>query len=97
MPCTYCGSLLSILPGSPARWSRDHVIPRSRSREVGRVTVKYQGRLHQTVPACSPCNQDKAALLPSEWLYVLAWTGDPRFEHVRRVFQQMGVLPGGND
>lgn len=67
--CHYCDHPLGW--GSPlvARPERDHVMPRSRGGANG---------VENLVLACSPCNREKAAQTPSEWL------GSPCCENHRR-------------
>jgi 5-methylcytosine-specific restriction endonuclease McrA len=83
-PCPYCRTPMNYKPNKkepPGQFTatRDHVIP----RHIGGNLV---------IVTCLRCNNDKGGETPDEWLARLMITGDPRYRHVRKVFERLEVL-----
>ena len=74
--CSYCGVKMVFMRGQPHSATTDHVIPKSSG---GQYTTK----------CCNSCNQDKADLLPSEFIQILRNKSDYRLETVINFFEAM--------
>jgi hypothetical protein len=71
-PCAYCHVPMTRKRG-PAEVTRDHVVPRSSYRSLGRPAPPSN-----IVIVCARCNGDKRALLIETWLRRLREANDPR-------------------
>jgi 5-methylcytosine-specific restriction endonuclease McrA len=58
--CAYCGA------GLGARWHADHLLPIHRAPD-GKVDHPERDTLANMMPACGPCNVDKATYLLENW------------------------------
>jgi 5-methylcytosine-specific restriction endonuclease McrA len=56
--CVYCGSDSAL--------TVDHVVPKSRAREL-RIKFRVLDNPSNRVIACRSCNQEKGNMLPAEW------------------------------
>lgn len=73
LTCHYCGAApldRKLTRKHPLRATVDHKIPMVKR---GSSSLRKNG-----VVACFPCNQDKGALMPDEWMVVLKYRSERR-------------------